>query len=206
MCFCTAALLLRWHVLTRARACAQAVRQAALLAQAQQNATAAAAAQYVEDIVVKNATAARDALAVQAALALQIQSIGPGHSTCETIVHKAIYIAGKFDPGGCDPPTLQPGTPPSYVKGTAGTWCASLDVRFCCASSPLMRCMALAGRRGARRTSRRASGAAAARSVCAACRLLTPATLLAHRRTAAVEPQWQPGTKGVFTPGTKGAE
>jgi hypothetical protein len=201
---CSSALLLRWHVLTHAHACAQAVRQAALLAQAQQNATAAAAAQYVEDIVVKNATAARDALAVQAALALQIQSIGPGHSTCETIVHKAIYIAGKFDPGGCDPPTLQPGTPPSYVKGTAGTWCVHL--------MSLLRIVSTDAMHGCCRTAGRAAyftpgfwcggGTVDVRCV----PLANVGNVLVHRRTAAVEPQWQPGTKGVFTPGTKGAE
>ncbi len=184
------------------------MRQAALLAQAQQNATAAAAAQYVEDIVAKNATAARDALAVQAALALQIQSIGPGHSTCETIVHKAIYVAGKFDPGGCDPPTLQPGTPPSYVKGTAGTWCASLGAF-------LLRIVSTDAMHGSCRTAGRAAyftpgfwcggGKVGMRCVPLA-NAGNASCAVAHRRTAAVEPQWQPGTKGVFTPGTKGAE
>ena len=52
---------------------------------------------------------------------MQVQTL----DQCQIIVHKPVYVAPKFDPGGCDPPTLQPGTPPSFTKATPGTWCAS---------------------------------------------------------------------------------
>jgi hypothetical protein len=70
--------------------------------------------QYADDLL-QNRTA-WDKLTAQAAQ-LQVQTL-----TCETIVHKPIFVPGKFDPGGCEPATLQPGTPPSFTKGTPGTW------------------------------------------------------------------------------------
>ena len=49
---------------------------------------------------------------------MQVQTL----DQCQVIIHKPVYIAPKFDPGGCEPPALLPGTPPTYTKATPGTW------------------------------------------------------------------------------------
>jgi hypothetical protein len=70
--------------------------------------------QYADDLL-QNRTA-WDRLTAQATQ-LQVQTL-----TCEVIVHKPVFIAGSYDPGRCEPATLQPGTPPSFTKGTPGSW------------------------------------------------------------------------------------
>ena len=54
----------------------------------------------------------------QESVQMQVQTL----DQCQVIIHKPIFIEPKFDPGGCDPPTLRPGNPPTFTKATPGTW------------------------------------------------------------------------------------
>ena len=94
---------------------AQAAQLTAQQRAALQNQTAPLVQQLAEDLV-QNRTAWE-----RSASQLQVQTYQP---SCKVIIHPPVFTPGKFDPGGCDAPTLQPGTPPSYTPGTPGTWCA----------------------------------------------------------------------------------
>ena len=131
---------------------AQAAQQAAAQRAAQAQLTQVLVQQYADDML-RNTSAWRELSDSQAAL--QIQTV----QLCETIVHKPVMTPGRFDPGGCEAPTVQPGTPPRFTPATPGTWCAP-RVRQRAGCGMTARCGPTlgAGRPGEQSTGRRASG------------------------------------------------
>ena len=92
----------------------QVAKTTASMLQAQKDQTAQIVNQLADDMV-QNISANK---AWQDAVQMQVQTL----DNCQVIIHKPVYIAPKFDPGGCDPPTLQPGTPPTFTKAVPGSW------------------------------------------------------------------------------------
>ena len=169
-------------------------KQAATLLQAQKDQTSQIVRQLADDMV-QNISAIKAWCVLLASdlrvLALHLSGVAPRQESvqmqvntldqCQVILHKPIYVAPKFEPGGCDPPKLIPGNPPTYTKATPGTWCAS--------------CMARHGMR----FDADASGVHDARTPGRAA-YFTPGYW-----TPEVKPQWVPGTPASYNPGTKGA-